>query len=177
MRSNSATGNPRRGSLFVLHTCLRPTRIHSRPASPVPGVALHPSGLAPLRSFFGWPSSQRSSGSRHSRRHRHSRCAQRRLRLRILSPEPFAMLSTDYRWPFNGCFLTTDENGVYLFRAHYVRPDGPATRQCASGHRQPFTIFRSRGRGTSVTIRGRRPSVRNESHPRRVSRRVSPSRT
>jgi hypothetical protein len=112
-RSNSATEI--RGpdlSLFSTPVSAELETIPNRTA--VPGVALHPSGALLFDAFLDGPSSSAPpvQGIRGGIDIRDAHSG--RLHLRIYLPEPFAMLSTDIDG-LHGSFLTTDENGEYLF--------------------------------------------------------------
>ncbi|HXR33100.1 MAG TPA: IPT/TIG domain-containing protein [Verrucomicrobiae bacterium] len=119
----------------------------------VPGVALHPSGALLYDPFLDGPppSAPPAQGIRGGIDIRDAHSG--RLRLRIYLPEPFAMLSTDVDG-LHGSFLTTDENGEYLFA---LTTSGLTVIHLA---KMPLGIgslspsFGAAGGGTSITIRG-----------------------
>jgi hypothetical protein len=119
----------------------------------VPGVALHPSGALLYEPFLDGPppSAPPAHGIRGGIDIRDAHCG--RLRLRIYLPEPFAMLSADVDG-LHGNFLTTDENGEYLFA---LTTSGLTVIQLANVPLGIGSLSPSSGAaagGTSITIRG-----------------------
>jgi len=119
----------------------------------VPGVALHPSGALLYDPFLDGPppSAPPAQGIRGGIDIRDAHSG--RLRLRIYLPEPFAMLSADIDG-LHGSFLTTDENGEYLFA---LTTSGLTVVRLASTPLGIGSLSPSSGAaagGTSVTIRG-----------------------
>jgi hypothetical protein len=119
----------------------------------VPGVALHPSGALLFDPFLDGPppSAPPAQGIRGGIDIRDAHSG--RLRLRIYLPEPFAMLSTDVAG-LHGCFLTTDENGAYLFA---LTTSGLTVLQLANVPLGIGSLSPSSGAaagGASITIRG-----------------------
>ncbi len=119
----------------------------------VPGVALHPSGALLYEPFLDGPppSAPPAHGIRGGIDIRDAHSG--RLRLRIYLPEPFAMLSTDVDG-LHGSFLTTDENGEYLFA---LTTSGLTVIQLANVPLGIGSLSPSSGAaagGASITIRG-----------------------
>ena len=119
----------------------------------VPGVALHPSGALLYDPFLDGPppSAPPAQGIRGGIDIRDAHSGQ--LRLRDLSPEPFAMLSTDVDG-LHGSFLTTDENGEHLFA---LTSSGLTVIQLAHVPLGIGTLSPSSGAaagGATITIRG-----------------------
>jgi hypothetical protein len=152
MRSNSATEI--RGSDLYLFSTPVSAELETIPGRfSVPGVALHPSGALLFDPFLDGPppSAPPAQGIRGGIDIRDAHSG--RLRLRIYLPEPFAMLSTDIDG-LHGCFLTTDENGVYLFA---LTTSGLTVIQLANVPLGIGSLSPSSGAaagGTSVTIHG-----------------------
>lgn len=152
MRSNSATEI--RGSDLYLFSTPVSAELETIPGRvSVPGVALHPSGALLFDPFLDGPppSAPPAQGIRGGIDIRDAHSG--RLRLRIYLPEPFAMLSTDIDG-LHGCFLTTDENGVYLFA---LTTSGLTVLQLANVPLGIGSLSPSSGTaagGTSITIRG-----------------------
>jgi hypothetical protein len=152
MRSNSATEI--RGSDLYLFSTPVSAELETIPGRvAVPGVALHPSGALLFDPFLDGPppSAPPAQGiwGGIDIRDAHSG----RLRLRVYLPEPFAMLSTDIDG-LHGCFLTTDENGEYLFA---LSSSGLTVIQLADVPLAIGSLSPSSGAatgGVSVTIRG-----------------------
>jgi hypothetical protein len=119
----------------------------------VPGVALHPSGALLFDPFLDGPppSAPPAQGIRSGIDIRDAHSGQ--LRLRIYLPEPFAMLSADTDG-LHGSFLTTDENGEYLFA---LTTSGLTVIQLVSMPLGIGSLSPASGAaagGTSITIRG-----------------------
>jgi len=152
MRSDNSTEI--RGSDLVLQSTPVSVALESVPDRvAVPGIALHPSGALLLDPFLDGPppSAPPAQGIRGGVDIRDANSG--RLRLRVYLPEPFAMLSPDVDG-LHGCFLTTDENGEYLFA---LTTSGLTVLQLADVPLGIGSISPSSGAaggGTSVTIRG-----------------------
>ncbi|MGB2677148.1 MAG: IPT/TIG domain-containing protein [Candidatus Acidiferrum sp.] len=152
MRSNSATEI--RGSDLYLFSTPVSAELESIPGRvAVPGVVLHPSGALLFDPFLDGPppSAPPAQGIRGGIDIRDAHSG--RLRLRIYLPEPFAMLSADVDG-LHGNFLTTDENGEYLFA---LTTSGLTVIQLASMPLGIGSLSPASGAaagGTSITIRG-----------------------
>jgi hypothetical protein len=119
----------------------------------VPGVALHPSGALLYEPFLDGPppSAPPAHGIRGGIDIRDAHSG--RLCLRVYLPEPFAMLSADVDG-LHGSFLTTDENGEYLFA---LTTSGLTVTQLAHVPLGIGSLTPSSGAaagGSSITIRG-----------------------
>ena len=152
MRSTNSTEI--RGTDLSLFSTPASAELESIPGRvAVPGVALHPSGALLFDPFLDGPppSAPPAQGIRGGIDIRDAHSG--RLRLRIYLPEPFAMLSTDIDG-LHGCFLTTDENGEYLFA---LTTSGLTVLQLADVPLGIGSLSPSTGAaagGASITIRG-----------------------
>jgi len=119
----------------------------------VPGIALHPSGALIYEPFLDGPApaAPSTTGIHGGIDIRDAHGGQ--LRLRIVLPEPVAMLNTDVDG-LHGGFLTTDENGQRLFA---LTTSGSTIVQLAKvplavGTLSPFSG--PAAGGVTVTVRG-----------------------
>ncbi len=119
----------------------------------VPGLTLHPTGALVYEPFLDGPapSAPPATGIHGGVDIRDAHNG--RLRLRVMLPEPFAMLSTDVDG-LHGNFLTSDEFGQRLFAvtASGLTIVQPANVPLGFGSAAPASG--AAAGGTSVTIRG-----------------------